>query len=631
MGTKKVVFLDRAVDADFFVSKNRDNLSDCVLISMHPSVDVYCREKGIEIHDTIRYFTADSHVNALRRSREIVDWFLANSKFEDMGLNVKFAYRDMFLYWMRFGIHECIWMIEIISNAICLHSPDILCASLSNPQKTSSLYIEPQEKCLGKLVAEIAARSNLEFEDISEGAYVSRDRTESNLGGYFQDHVMFIIKYLNFRFLEFKITLENFLFKKKTIFFTSYSYQLKGYADGLMEKNHGTRLILLPSPVIPSSVMERSLLSFGCGRYSIYVRRQRSSLSDLSEAIKSAENIFSHRGIPFSGVISQKIMEGLKDFIISLMVWTIKLDRFIERTNPYAVVTNGTRDDDVVLAEICGRKKIPDILISHGTFVEPFSEAELIEWGEFGRLLLRGPYTHLALQTPLSEGYLRVFPAAGEILRTGPLIWGMPVNRQQSRDLFNQIFKGKREFGKTKVIIHAGTPKPSKSARFYVFETPHEYIKAIRDLALAVERLQDTVLIVKFRPTSEISLDDMRTLVPFSDKVILMAEGSFLEALGMADLFASYSSTTIEEALQNRVPVLLYGGEGRYRHVTGQEVKAGIKVARSAAYHVKSASDLGYAIVNILKLGRVSDDAELFDEFIYKNGSREPLERVLKL
>jgi len=164
-----------------------------------------------------------------------------------------------------------------------------------------------------------------------------------------------------------------------------------------------------------------------------------------------------------------------------------------------------------------------------------------------------------------------------------------------------------------------------------VFETPQEYITAIRDLALAVECIPDTVLIVKFRPTSDISLDDIKTLVPFSDKVILMAEGSFSETLGMADLLVSYSSTTIEEALQNRVPVLLYGGGGRYQHVSGREIRAGDDVALSAVYHVKNAEDLKDTICGILKLGRGTDYNGLFDDFIYKDELREPLELMLKI
>ena len=56
-------------------------------------------------------------------------------------------------------------------------------------------------------------------------------------------------------------------------------------------------------------------------------------------------------------------------------------------------------------------------------------------------------------------------------------------------------------------------------------------------------------------------------LSPIPNNVVIETTRRFDEVLAETDLLISFSSTTIEEALVNEVPVLLYGGKGRYAHI----------------------------------------------------------------
>ena len=49
--------------------------------------------------------------------------------------------------------------------------------------------------------------------------------------------------------------------------------------------------------------------------------------------------------------------------------------------------------------------------------------------------------------------------------------------------------------------------------------------------------------------------------------VEIVTNTPFKQTLSKADLLISFSSTTIEEALVNKIPVALYGGKGRYCHI----------------------------------------------------------------
>jgi len=176
-----------------------------------------------------------------------------------------------------------------------------------------------------------------------------------------------------------------------------------------------------------------------------------------------------------------------------------------------------------------------------------------------------------------------------------------------------------------KIVLHAGTPKKTTSLRFQIYETPDEYIQSLKELSEAVLKIGQIRLVIKFRPMDEISLSTLTTLLPDSPNIIIETKQSFSESLSTADLLVSFSSTTIEEALQNHIPVLLYGGDGRYQHILAQAVKTGTPLPKEAVYFAPSLSDLEFAVRGILSL--TPFDEGLFNPYVYRESRREPLLR----
>lgn len=313
--------------------------------------------------------------------------------------------------------------------------------------------------------------------------------------------------------------------------------------------------------------------------------------------MEQASKIFSHLGVSFSDIVAKKVQYGISPYLLGLHHRAGTLRWLLHTLHPSLVISAGTRLDDMIIGELCGRLGIPALLVSHGSHVPPRNQLERIEWGEHGRHLLRAPYPSVAVQSPLAEEFLKTFPSESQCVRTGPLLWGTPINRERSRILRHQLLNGRPY---RHVIIHAGTPKARDSFRFHVYETSDEYVQAISDLAKVVRSLDDTCLIIRFRPSGDLSISDLKTLVPFSQNVILSVDGKFGDVLGLADLLVSFSSTTIEEALQNQVPVLLYGGGGRYQHVAGIEVTPEGPCPLNAVYMVRTAERLEMALRRIL-------------------------------
>ena len=106
------------------------------------------------------------------------------------------------------------------------------------------------------------------------------------------------------------------------------------------------------------------------------------------------------------------------------------------------MLSAGNRPDDVITGELCRGLDIPALLISHGSHIVPKTDLERIEWGEQGHRLLRAPYPFVALQSPLAEGFLEAFPSTSKGVRTGPLLWGSPVDRERSALLRRRMLDG---------------------------------------------------------------------------------------------------------------------------------------------------------------------------------------------
>ena len=101
--------------------------------------------------------------------------------------------------------------------------------------------------------------------------------------------------------------------------------------------------------------------------------------------------------------------------------------------------------------------------------------------------------------------------------------------------------------------------------------------------------------------------------------------------LGFTDLLVSFSSTTIEEALQNRVPVLMYGGEGRYQHIAAPSVAPNRAVEPGAVYSVRKAEHLSDAISKILdRNGKAPLSEELFRPYVYRPDDYPPFSKLVR-
>jgi hypothetical protein len=242
------------------------------------------------------------------------------------------------------------------------------------------------------------------------------------------------------------------------------------------------------------------------------------------------------------------------------------LYRIFDASAPNAVFSQQAVGLSYALGEICRNHKIPGMLITHGSHVPHTQEIAKKEWSEHARTLLTTHYPYVAVQTLWADRFLR--DQTGFISKpilTGPLLFAQKSQLDEPHELLRQRVYARNV--NEKIILHAGSPKPWRSFRPWVYETLDEYVRNINQLIAAVQEVPEVHLAIRYRPMCDLSTERFKSLLLESNCYKVYDKGSFDEYLLAADMLVSYSSTAIEEALQNRIPVLQYDPDAKYWHI----------------------------------------------------------------
>ena len=139
----------------------------------------------------------------------------------------------------------------------------------------------------------------------------------------------------------------------------------------------------------------------------------------------------------------------------------------------------------------------------------------------------------------------------------------------------------------------------------------------------AVEERKEVHLIVRFRPSGYLQEKDFIELLIKSDCYSVHSKGTLEDYLAISDLLVSYSSTTIEEALQNMVPVLLYDRNGKYCHIEDAQVlDPSLNINVDSCYYIDSEKKLDWGLNWLIKNHFNKDDvsASLWERHNFRDG-----------
>ncbi len=574
------------------------------ILAIQPDIQAYLKRRNILYYNTARFFSKKSHQNILLKSAEIIEPFRRLLNIKDC-LGVEEGYSNSFIFYLRqYTILYLLWLTEIVHNTIEQLKPEKIIAVKRDNYLDVMDCIPENERYLGIIVEKLAKEKRIQIELLP-----ARRKHFNTLINKTKTLSINLLKIIIFRYtlLLFRCKVKG----RKIVLYSSRSYNLEKVVDSFLNMSDDIMSVLLNSNNAKDDF--KNILSFNKYRNMLvllpvflpgkmrrsFSRELNSSISRLKDFFLTNKQILRYKGVDLQGLVFSKIKMRMIPFLINLYGQTYNLDKLLKNIKPALVLSQTSRGIYYNLGELASLHNVPSVLISHGSHVPPSNSYADIEWKEHGMGLMNTHYEYLAIQSPWALSYLKNKPSSSTPIVTAPLLF---TKTNKGKDI-KSGFKRKiiPQNCDNIVILHASSPKPSQSIRPIVYETIDEYIENINSLINVVDKLEGIHLIVRFRPSDYLKLNDFLELLIESSCYSIHADGSFSDYLAISDLLVSYSSTTIEEALQNRVPVLQYDSHGKYCHIQGQILEPSLKPELDSCYYVNSEDNLLWAIKWLLE------------------------------
>lgn len=596
------------------------------IIAIQPDVQAYLKRKNIFYFNTTKFFSKESHQNVLLKSAEIIEPFRKLLNIRDC-LGIKEGYNNAFVFYLRhYSILYLLWQIEVVHNAIDRLKPEKVIAIKWDYHSDAMDSIPKNERYLSVIVEKVAAQKGLKTE-LFKGR-------RKHINSIVKKTEMSLLRILEIVIFRFNMVLFGYKSKgKKYVLYSSASYNLPNVIETLISK-----FDRLMSAMLFSDRKTKDLKRMFCddkywnllsslpaflpsNKISSFLKELNKTIIKLKDFFSDNGQILRYRGIDFQELVFLKIKESMIPFLLTLYGQTYYLDKFLRNKNPALVLSQMARGLLYNLGELASIHNIPSVLISHGSHVPASNRFAELEWGEHGLGLINTHYKYIAIQSPWASRYLKNRPSNSIPIITGPLLF---TKTKSNEDYKSSVKKRLTPEHYDKIIIlHAGTPKPAQSLRPVVYETVDEYIENINSLIRAVEQLKEVYLIVRFRPSDNLTISDFQELLVKSDCYSVHSKGVFVEYLTIADLLVSYSSTTIEEAFQNIVPVLLYDRKGKYCHIEDAQVlDPSLNINVDSCYYIDSEKKLGWGLNWLIENHFNKDDvsASLWERHNFSDG-----------
>lgn len=247
---------------------------------------------------------------------------------------------------------------------------------------------------------------------------------------------------------------------------------------------------------------------------------------------------------------------NIKERISAQYLASLELEKLFTKNKPNSFYHIYNTDLARFITASAKKLGIPSTLISHGSHAInscPDIEEDVIRHAEG---LILSDYSQMVAQSPLASDFLAKY-SNKNVIKSAPILWGKKLPKLISIREKYSIPANKR------IILHASTPKSINSRRFVLYETPEEYLNNIVKLAESTATMNDVCLFIKFRNDIDVDENVLQSVLRPFTHVIIDQSVPFLQCLQEANVFVSYSSTTMEEALQYKVPVV------QFSHING--------------------------------------------------------------
>ncbi len=588
-----------------------------IVISLHPKVLAYLRSQGIKALDSVSFFDNAAQHRIIMTSEawtlKIVDQLNIIDEF-----GIEEGYREASIHYIRLYFNHFLWVLEIL-EAIKLKY-DVKKIYTCMPQNLDQMYVprgylHDQERFWGALTKEFCRINAIDSEEFTIVEPQS-DRFVKILGqiahiaakwmarfefGLFSRNVtsadqVILVPGLSYRMDLILKEIKKTHLKAKCIMvweadqvFKKELYKIYLTLTNIIKKIKGENILEM--------VIHLDLLKNLYKPKDSQLRKTERVFENLDKKFVSHySKEFVYNQVNVNEFIQNKIMQGMFPEIKDLEHSTYALAQVFQKIKPKLLMSMYSSGIYYMMGELSNALGFRSLNISHGTHVSPNNEYERIENYRLARSVISNSYSTVAVQTPCADKFLDYYKDDRDRLHTGPLLYSV-VTEEDRNSLREELFGANHQH--LKVVVHASTQKDRASFRFHITETLDEYLVTLKDIVNAIKDQKDTFLIIRPHPICYLSEEEFRSLLPEAKNICFVNTGSFSRVLSAADMLISYSSTCIEEAVQNNIPVVLFDRWQRYNHFNVKETQIHDNLSPQPAYYVTTRTCLNWVIDEI--------------------------------
>ena len=608
--------------------------SDFTIVSLEPEVKVLCREKGLTYVDTLPFFNTRSHQRVLEKSHELTT-LIRNNLSINVEKDLETVFIDTFIFYSRFYINNFLWIVEILKG---IHEKygKFNAFVYSRAVKTgggpqTNPYMIKRDKFVASLTAKFCKQHELPVHVIEEeNAPVVEEKKIND--GMFHNIMKTLARMI------FKMKLKKFS-RFNTVFATVPSYNLDRVCGDIQVQFPGALAVTDLQGAISSKgyfrlfvkellklvtgkAIDKGLTSvpvhlFNTGGTSVRAAGLIKIKDSYNTFTSKFQEVFEYEDCSFWEEFNRKVETDLLNVLAGIYEAAEGQRCFLHYLKPKLVLSPVSTAWSQSWAQVSGSMGISSLVIPQKTLLVPSTEFARIEERYIGRAQVTETFENAAAQSPLVTKYLEWSEYKGNTLESGNLIFARlnPQKRKERREAFLKEIAAAPD---TKIIVWAPSMKTRRSRRFYVLESIDELTSAMEDVFDVVSRMENVHLVFRIHPGDAITKDEIYKLFSVPSNVSVSDSGSFESVLAAADLLLSFSSTAVQEALINYIPILLYDKWKRYNHLDAPVVEAAAPTAIAAAYYVHKKEHLVGCIRWILDQHSVKDiPVEIFKDYAF--------------
>ena len=298
------------------------------------------------------------------------------------------------------------------------------------------------------------------------------------------------------------------------------------------------------------------------------------------------------------------VKELLSKYLTELCDYTNNVSPYINKiitnTKPKLLIAHNLYFlEPAIIGYLFKKNNLPIFILSHGSHRYTFNEYSHYELERHANGLLYSKFaSHIFIQNLAANKLIdnvkkrSVFSFKEQkLIKTHPIMWGSTINHKPLKD--------KNDF----VFLHASTFKVL-SGRDLIYENSFEYLENIILLSQSISKIKNSKLIILAKNLEECSISTLKKNLINYKNVIVKSSGtgdrsSFADYLTQSDCLISYSSTTIEEAIYNKIPVgIINFSKKNYINFNFKKINNNEKI--KAIYELNS-ENLSYILKLIIK------------------------------